>query len=163
MWQRGLVAVPIQSCLLWLLFVSSGTSLAAEQEQPGLSPLPEPLTLDYALSQVNITHPDLQVGEAAIKAARAEQQLVESDTGIKSRIIGRLRWVEPPSFNPDRTHDDHRVGILVDKKLYDFGRTSSRLQAVQQNIESQQILYEDTRQQRRIEIMQRYFDVVLAR
>ena len=162
MWQRGLVAVPIQSCLLWLLFVSSGTSLAAEQEQPGLSPLPEPLTLDYALSQVNITHPDLQVTEAAIKAAQAEQQLVESDTGIKSRIIGRLRWVEPPSFNPDRTHDDHRVGILVDKKLYDFGRTSSRLQAVQQNIESQQILYEDTRQQRRIEIMQRYFDVVLA-
>ena len=136
--------------------------MAAEQEQPGLAPLPEPLTLDYALSQVNITHPDLQVGEAAIKAAQAEQQLVESDTGIKSRIIGRLRWVEPPSFNPDRTHDDHRVGILVDKKLYDFGRTSSRLQAVQQNIESQQILYEDTRQQRRIEIMQRYFDVVLA-
>ena len=136
--------------------------MAAEQEQPGLAPLPEPLTLDYALSQVNITHPDLQVTEAAIKAAQAEQQLVESDTGIKSRIIGRLRWVEPPSFNPDRTHDDHRVGILVDKKLYDFGRTSSRLQAVQQNIESQQILYEDTRQQRRIEIMQRYFDVVLA-
>jgi len=160
--QRRLVAVPIQSCLLFLLFVSSGISLAAEQEQPGLSPLPEPLTLDYALSQVNITHPDLQVTEAAIKAAQAEQQLVESDTGIKSRIIGRLRWVEPPSFNPDRTHDDHRVGILVDKKLYDFGRTSSRLQAVQQNIESQQILYEDTRQQRRIEIMQRYFDVVLA-
>ena len=162
MWQRGLVAVPIQTCLLFLLFVSSGISLASEQEQPGLSPLPEPLTLDYALSQVNITHPDLQVTEAAIKAAQAEQQLVESDTGIKSRIIGRLRWVEPPSFNPDRTHDDHRVGILVDKKLYDFGRTSSRLQAVQQNIESQQILYEDTRQQRRIEIMQRYFDVVLA-
>ena len=160
--QRGLVAVPIQSCLLFLLFVSSGISLASEQQQPRLSPLPEPLTLDYALSQVNITHPDLQVGEAAVKAARAEQQLVESDTGIRSRIIGRLRWVEPPSFNPDRTHDDHRLGILVDKKLYDFGRTSSRLQAVQQNIESQQILYEDTRQQRRIEIMQRYFDVLLA-
>ena len=160
--QRGLVAVPIQSCLLFLLFVSSGISLASEQQQSGLSPLPEPLTLDYALSQVNITHPDLQVGEAAVKAARAEQQLVESDTGIRSRIIGRLRWVEPPSFNPDRTHDDHRLGILVDKKLYDFGRTSSRIQAVQQNIESQQILYEDTRQQRRIEIMQRYFDVLLA-
>jgi outer membrane protein TolC len=160
--QRGLVAVPIQSCLLFLLFVSSGISLASEQQQPGLSPLPEPLTLDYALSQVNITHPDLQVGEAAVKAARAEQQLVESDTGIRSRIIGRLRWVQPPSYNPDQTHDDHRLGLVVDKKLYDFGRTSSRREAVQQNIESQQILYEDTRQQRRIEIMQRYLDVVLA-
>jgi len=132
------------------------------QEQPALAPLPEPLTLDYALSQIDIKHPDLQVGEAAIKAARAEQQLVESDTGIKSRIVGRLRWVQPPSYNPDQTHDDHRLGLVVDKTLYDFGRTKSRLEAVQQNIESQQILYEDTRQQRRIEIMQRYFDVVLA-
>jgi outer membrane protein TolC len=160
--QRGLVAVPIKYFLLCLFVGSSGSSLTLALEQPELAPLPEPLTLDFALSQVDITHPDLQVGEAAINAARAEQQLVESDTGIKSRIIGRLRWVEPPSFNPDRTHDDHRLGILVDKKLYDFGRTSSRLQAVQQNIESQQILFEDTRQQRRIEIMQRYFDVVLA-
>jgi len=136
--------------------------LALAQEQPGLAPLPEPLTLDYALSQVDIAHPDLQVGEAAIKATRAEQQLIESDTGIKSRIVGRLRWVQPPSYNPDQTHDDHRLGIVVDKTLYDFGRTKSRLEATQQNIESQQILYEDLRQQRRIEIMQRYFDVVLA-
>ena len=160
--QRGLVAVPIQYFLLCLLLVSSGISLASAQKESELSPLPEPLTLNYALSQVDIKHPDLQIDEAAIKAARAEQQQVESDTGIKSRIIGRLRWVEPPSFNPDRTHDDHRLGILVDKKLYDFGRTKSRIQAAQQNIESQQILYEDTRKQRRIEIMQRYFDVVLA-
>lgn len=160
--QRGLVAVPIQYFLLCLLVSGSGTSLTLAQEQPELAPLPEPLTLDFALSQVDITHPDLQVGEAAIKAAQAEQQLVESDTGIKSRIVGRLRWVQPPSYNPDQTHDDHRLGLVIDKTLYDFGRTKSRLEAVQQNIESQQILYEDTRQQRRIEIMQRYFDVVLA-
>jgi len=159
--QRGLVAVSIQIFILCLL-LSSSVSLSLAQEEPRLSPLPEPLTLAYALSQVDITHPDLRINEAAIKAARAEQQQVESDTGIESRIIGRLRWVEPPSFNPDRSHDDHRLGILVNKKLYDFGRTKSRLQAAQQNIESQQILYEDSRQQRRIEIMQHYFDVVLA-
>ena len=160
--QRGLVAVSIQFFILCLLLISSSVSLSLAQEEPKLSPLPEPLTLEYALSQLDITHPDLRINEAAIKAARAEQQQVESDRGIKSRIIGRLRWVEPPSFNPDRSHDDHRLGILVDKKLYDFGRTTSHLQAAQQNIESQQILYEDTRQQRRIEIMQHYFDVVLA-
>ena len=160
--QLGLVAVPFRYFLLYLLVTGSGCSLALAQEQPGLAPLPEPLTLDYALSQVDIAHPDLQVGEAAIKVTRAEQQLIESDTGIKSRIVGRLRWVQPPSYNPDQTHDDHRLGIVVDKMLYDFGRTKSRLEAMQQNIESQQILYEDIRQQRRIEIMQRYFDVVLA-
>jgi len=132
------------------------------QEQTALAPLPEPLTLEYALSQIDINHPELQLNEAAINAARAEQQQVESDTGVRSLVLGRLRWVEPPSFNPDRTHDDHRLAILVGKKLYDFGRSASRIQAAQQNIESQQLLYQDTRMQRRIDIMQRYFDVVLA-
>ena len=160
--QLGLVAVSSQLFIFCLLLISSGVSLSSTQQETELSPLPEPLTLEYALSQVDIIHPDLQANEAAIKVARAEQQQLQSDTGIKSRLIGRLRWVEPPSFNPDRSHDDHRIGIEVDKKLYDFGRTKSNLHAVQQNLESQKILYEDTRQQRRIEIMKRYFDVVLA-
>lgn len=162
MMQLGLVAVSIRLFILCLLLISSSASLSSTQGETELSPLPEPLTLEYALSQVDIMHPDLQINEAAIKVARAKQQMLESDTGIKSRVIGRLRWVEPPSFNPDRSHDDHRLGLVVDKKLYDFGRTKSNLHAVQQNLESQKILYEDTRQQRRIEIMQRYFDVVLA-
>lgn len=160
--QRRLVAVSIKLCVLCVLLVSSRTSLSSTQEEAELSPLPEPLTLEYALSQVDIIHPDLQVNEAAIKAARAEQQQLESDTGINTRLIGRLRWVEPPSFNPDRSRDDHRIGIEVDKTLYDFGRSDSSLQAVQQKLVSQKLLYEESRQQRRIEIMQRYFDVVLA-
>jgi outer membrane protein TolC len=160
--QRGLASVSVNSFLLYLLLGGSGVSLAASQEESRLSPLPEPLTLEFALSQVDIPHPDLEITEAAVKEARAEQQQIDSETGIRSRIIGRLRWVQPPSYNPDQTHDDHRLGIVFDKKLYDFGRTKSRLEATQQNIESQQIIYEDTRQHRRVQIMQRYFDVVLA-
>ena len=160
--QRGLVAVSFHHLFFCLLFCGTGISFSQAQQESALSPLPEPLTLDFALSQIDIAHPDLQVTEATIKAARADQQLIESDTGIKSRIVGRLRWVQPPSYNPDQTHDDHRLGIVFDKKLYDFGRTKSRLEAVQQNVETQQILYDDMRRQRRIEIMQRYFEVVLA-
>ena len=160
--QCGLVAVPFQFNLYWLLLICSSVSVSLAQEQTSLPPLPEPLTLEYALSQIDINHPELKLNQAAINAAQAEQQQVESDTGVRSSILGRLRWVEPPSFNPDRSHDDHRLAILVDKKLYDFGRSASRLQAAQQNIESQNLIYQDFRQQRRIEIMQYYFDVVLA-
>jgi len=160
--QRRLVAVLIQFNLYGLLWMSGSISLSLAQQQAPQPPLPEPLTFEYAMSQVDINHPELQLNQAAINVARAQQQQVESDTGVRSRVLGRLRWVEPPSFNPDRSHDDHRLAILVDKKLYDFGRSASRMQAAQQNIESQQLLYQDARQQRRIEIMQHYFDVVLA-
>ena len=160
--QRRLVAVPFQFNLYWLLLLCSSTSVSLAQEKTSLAPLPEPLTLEFALSQVDINHPELRLNEAAINAALAKQQQAESDTGMRSWVLGRLRWVEPPSFNPDRSHDDHRLAILVDKKLYDFGRSASRIQAAQQNLESQNLIYQDFRQQRRIEIMQRYFDVVLA-
>jgi outer membrane protein TolC len=160
--QRGSAAVPVNFFLLCLLLGGSGVALAASQEESRLSPLPDPLTLDFALGQVDIPHPDLQITEAAIKEARAEQLQVESDTGLRSRIIARLRQIGPASYNPDQSHDDNRLGIVFNKKLYDFGRTKSRLDATQKHIESQKIIYEDTRQQRRIEIMQRYFDVVLA-
>ena len=56
--QRRLVAVSIKICILCVLLVSSRTSLSSTQEEAGLSPLPEPLTLEYALSQVDIIHPD---------------------------------------------------------------------------------------------------------
>lgn len=160
--QRRLVAVPFQFNLYWLLLLCSSISVSLAQEKTSLPPLPEPLTLEFALSQVDINHPELRLNEAAINAALAKQQQVESETGMRSWVLGRLRWVEPPSFNPDRSHDDHRLAILVDKKLYDFGRSASRIQAAQQNLESQNLIYEDFRQQRRIEIMQHYFDVVLA-
>lgn len=160
--QRGLVAVSIQLLTFCLLLTGSRVASSSNQQESGLSPLPEPLTLEFALSQVDIIHPDLQIKAAAIEVARAEQQQLESDTGINTMIVGRLRWVQPPSWSPDQSHDDNRLGLVVEKKLYDFGRTESSLQAVQQNVESQKIMYEESRQQRRLEIMQRYFDVVLA-
>ena len=148
--------------VLFGCLILNTASIEAQQQVPGTQPLPEPLTLEYALSMQTATHPELQRIDAAVRAARAEQQLAESKTGITSWVEARIRYVQPPGFVPDRSHDDHRLGLFVNKTLYDFGRSDAALSAARKSIASQQLLYQDELQQRRIEIMRRYFDVVLA-
>jgi len=149
--------VVLLGCLLL-----NATASHAQQQDADRQALPEPLTLQYALSMQTAVHPDLQRINAAVRSARAEQQLAESKTGITSWVEARVRYVDPPSFAFDKTHDDHRIGIFVDKTLYDFGRSDAAISAARKSIESQQSLYQDELQQRRINIMRRYFDVVLA-
>lgn len=126
------------------------------------STLPEPLTLEYALSQVNLTHPSLRQVEASIKSAEADRELADARTGFKSRVIARLRYFEPSSVLEDQSHDDHRLGIVVDKTLYDFGRTGSLVDDANSRIESERLRYQETLHLRRIKIMRVYFDVLLA-
>lgn len=135
---------------------------AAPEQEDDIGPLPEPLTLEYALSQADIDTPKIQLSQAEVDAAIARLQEADSSNNVRSWVEARLRYIEPPSFSPDRSHHDNRLGVFVTKKLYDFGRHGSKLDAARKSVEGQRLLYQDARRLRRIEIMQNYFDVVLA-
>ena len=148
------------SIISTLLYVSVSTSNAAEINQSRI--LPEPLTLDYALAQVHQAHPLLRQGEAGIRAAEADKGLANARNGFNSRVIARLRYFEPASIVVDQSHDDHRLGIIVDKTLYDFGRTGSLVNDANNRIKSERLKLKEILHQRRIKIMRAYFDVLLA-
>jgi len=148
------------SIVFSLLCVSVSPSSAADAQHPRA--LPEPLTLDYALAQVHQAHPSLSQGEAGIKAAEADKGLANARTGFNSRIVARLRYFEPASIVVDQSHDDHRLGLIVDKTLYDFGRSGSLVADADYRIASEQLKLKDIVHQRRIKIMRAYFDVLLA-
>lgn len=140
------------------LAVAGSHGLAAEAG----AGLPEPLTLDYALSRVDIPHPALQQPAAELAAARARERELDAERGWHSYLEGRLRYIDPPDFVPDQSHDDHRLGLFVDKTLYDFGRTAAGLDAARQAVSGREIGYQQARRQRRLDIMQDFFAVVLA-
>jgi outer membrane protein TolC len=142
---------------LVLLSPVAGQSRAVSPE-----PLPEPLTLEYALSLVDAPHPELQQRQAELDTARAVEQEVDAGTGWNTYLEGRLRYIEPPATVIDQSRDDHRLGLFVDKTLYDFGRSDAEMEAARQSTRRAEILYQQRRRQRRLDIMQRYFDVVLA-
>lgn len=124
--------------------------------------LPDPLTLEQALALAEEADPTLQQAQADVDLARAGVLEAEARDGVNVWIEGRARWVEPADNTADKSRDDHKVSLLARKNLYDFGRSSAQQAAAQAELAGREQFYLDSAQQRRMEIMRRYFDVLRA-
>lgn len=144
--------------LLFAGWLAVGSALAGE----AVLPLPEPLTLEYALSLAEEPHPRLAMAGASVDASRAAVSAATSSDDVTVIAEGRLRWVEPSNIAPTDNRDDHKLSLYVRKNLHDFGRTSASLSAAQAGLAGAESFYQDALAARRIEIMERFFDVILA-
>ena len=143
-----------------LLGIFAAQVVAAAQSDK--TKLPDTLTLEYALSLADEGHPQLMLREAEVRQAQAEQAIVDSSTDTEVNIEGRLRYVEPPDTYSYLSHNDSNIGLTISKPLYDFGLQEARSKAAQAEVSASQYTFLDARAQRRLQIMQRFFDVILA-
>lgn len=144
------------ACMLLVPLLFAGRLHAAE-------PLPEPLTLEYALSLADTSHPALLAQRAVETSARAERMGVESDNALSVSIEGTARWIRPPSIaEDDDITEDHKLSLFVRKPLYDFGYSDARRDAAEQAELGSEEWYRATILERRISIMRAFFDVLLA-
>lgn len=128
-----------------------------------VQPLPEPLSLEYALSLADAMHPTLLAQQATSELTRAQRLQAEADNALSVSIEGRARWVEPSSLAEEEgVTDDHKLSLFVRKPLYDFGLNSSRREAAEQNEQGAEQRYQAALRERKVAIMQAYFDVLLA-
>lgn len=125
-------------------------------------PLPDPLTLEQALALAEEADPGLQQAQAEMDLARAGVLEAEARDGINVWIEGRARWIEPADNTADESRDDHKASVFARKSLYDFGRSGAQRAAAQAELAGSEQFYLDSAQQRRMEIMRRYFDVLRA-
>jgi outer membrane protein TolC len=141
--------------LLALLFA---VPLAANE----ISPLPDPLSLQQALSLIDESHPELM--QAGLDKQYSEVDLLDATARNNFRVDldGRLRWTEPSSSNPTRDDDDHRLSLIVSKPLYDGGLTTARQEAARLAGLSADIDYEYLKKQYSIKVMQDFFNIILA-
>jgi len=157
-WERG----NLSKYLRVVYFLLAAYSLLLVSPVFAKGPLIEPLTLDYALLSADGNHPDLQIARADISASQAQVDLVESNYGVESYIQGRLRWIDPVAIDPDQSTQDHKIGLIVSKNLYDFGRTNAAESAAVLSLRSSEDLYVDKLNQHQLQIMTAYFNVLLA-
>jgi outer membrane protein TolC len=127
-----------------------------------IQPLPTPLTLEYALSLADNGHPERLSAEAALAQAEAHKQQVEASDDLRLGLSAQLRAIEPSEIARYQSHNDSLARLTVSKQLYDFGRTAHAQDAADAGLASQQWQLVATRQERRLEIMSRFFDVLLA-
>ena len=124
--------------------------------------LPEPLTLEVALDLIDQHHPDLRFINADLQTSRSNLQQTLSNNDLNVSLKATAGWIEPSVVSAYQTNEDHRVGLFVNKTLYDFGRSSSQVGAATQQVLSQNLQYLNARQRQHLNVMQRYFNVVLA-
>jgi outer membrane protein TolC len=123
--------------------------------------LADTLTLKAALAAADSAHPDLLMAEADRDSAAADRDIAGSQQDTRINLEGILRSGRPTIGMPDFT-SDNSVRLTARKTLYDFGRSSSAEQAAEFELKARETDLTTTLDQRRLEIMARYFDVLLA-
>ncbi|MES9935025.1 MAG: TolC family protein [Sedimenticola sp.] len=144
----------------WALFLA--LALLNTMLHAGEESLPEPLTLAYALSLADEAHPELEQYRARLEGARAHDDELAAADDLKFGLEAQLRVMEPSYKATNNSSNDSRLKLKLQKRLYDFGRTDAARQAAGFAIQGNHWDYIDARQQRRLEIMDNYFKVLLA-
>lgn len=154
----NLFSIFVTTTLLMLPLTSAYTAERTLSEKE----LPEPLTLDLALSLIDQQHPNLRNIDADLKNAESDLQQTLSNNDLSIKLQADARWIEPSALAPDQSNEDHQLGIYVNKTLYDFGRSSALSNAATQQVQNQNLQYINAQQHQYLTVMKRYFDVVLA-
>lgn len=145
----------IALCALAAAVLAAPSAQAAE-------PLPQPLTLDYALTLASEPHPSLELSRSRLALAEARRLQVEADDNLQADLSLNARYIDDSSLLNQVQNDDSSAVLLVRKRLYDFGRSARGLEAAEAEVRSRELLLQDTLIQRRLEIMQAFFNVILA-
>jgi len=135
------------ACSVVLTWALSGVAVA------------ETLTLDQALATVAAAHPDRRMAESDLELSRADRAQAASRQDFSLFLDGSLRRGQRPEgdWKPDN------IGRIVARKpLLDFGRTEQAVAAADQDIAARQADLLNVESLRRIDIMARFFDVLLA-
>ncbi len=145
--------------LLWGM-VSFSIAHAGEDRQ--VKPIPDPLTLNDALGFSYEPHALLANADLSIQKEKTLRREVEIETDLDIYLEGRLGYVQPSSLAANQGNSDHRAGFVFSKTLYDFGREDSALRSADFRIKAEELSRRRVTLERRLDIMQKFFDVVLA-
>ena len=121
----------------------------------------KPLTLEMALAAVESAHPDLLASQAERDTALADQGIAESRLDASINLEGILRSGKPTNGNHDFT-SDNSIRLTARKTIFDFGRTGAAELAAKSEVSAREADLISLRDQRSMEIMGRYFDVLIA-
>lgn len=119
----------------------------------------ERLTLEEALASVASPHPDRRMALSDLALAQADREQAASRQDFTLFLDGSVRT----GRRPDGDWQPDNIGRVVARKpLLDFGRSSQAIEAADQQVAARAAQLISTESLRRVDVMARYFDVLLA-
>jgi outer membrane protein TolC len=119
------------------------------------------LTLGQALATVDAHHPDVAVIEADVASAQADVMAADARRDLTVTLEGVLRQGRASAGNGE-WRADNSGRIVARKNIYDFARTQTAVDAAQSELDARELSLVSSRDQQRLNIMARYFDVLNA-
>ena len=147
---------------LLLLFTLLMASPVLQADSSRTVPLPRPVALVDALSLANDSHPDLRIAWANVSRAGIRLREVESSYGVNTLLELQPRVASSASVSGVDFEDDSRFGLVIRKRLSDFGRSDSRHVAASASVRSEEAAYQVRRNLHVLEVMDKFFAVILA-
>lgn len=121
--------------------------------------LPEPLTLEYLLSDTYlIQSPQILLQNARLKQAKSLILTNQISTDWQANIEGRLGWRE----FAQESQNHNLLALHLGKVLYDSEKTDLLVLSAQQRLDAEETLSEAVDNKQRLAIMQAFFNVLLA-
>ncbi|MDJ0807650.1 MAG: TolC family protein [Gammaproteobacteria bacterium] len=151
MWPRCLLPGLLSAVLPWAVFAG-----------PDPEPLPSPLSLQQALRLAEDAHPDQELAAAGLDLAMAERAGAEADDDLELAFTGVVSAVDPSANAADQSANDSWAKLALRKRLYDFGRTRYTIAAAEARQERRDWHLLDVRQQLQLDVMARFYAVLLA-
>jgi outer membrane protein TolC len=148
----------ITVAIILLSVVSRG--LIAE---PAPITLPDPLTLDYAISLAeDKNHPDIFTAQSVSEQALSEVNLADSNLGLQIDLELEAAVIEPSPLAINQNSDDHSAILRITKPLYDFGQTVNKREAAEMEYTAAKNILKLVYDRRRIDIARSFFEVILS-
>lgn len=122
--------------------------------------LPVPLTLDKALMLADANHPQLVLADADLAYAISQRAEIGSNNDIDANLVITPLIAKPTTG--DKFLGDSYLRLSLTKTLYDFGYSDNLEVSADQSILSRELLASVARNNRYLDIMHLYFDVILA-
>lgn len=154
------VKYTVNLVLMLLLVIGRFAAAESKTEAPVREPLPDPLTLEQALAAADSHHPDLLIASAGLENAQANLMLTESETGFNSYLDLTAKTMKLTTTG--KQVDDSYARLVLNKPLFDFGRSNSLEASQAAMVHRSELLLTDTRLKNQLEIMQRFYNVILA-
>ena len=123
------------------------------------------LILDEVLAYADQPHPDLDLAQAQLELASAEQALAESQNDLRLTFIGTLRSGRNPILQAQTGDDfsgDSYARLNLRKTLWDAGRLEGGVEAARLEQVGREHQLRCARSLRRMALLSRYFDVLTA-
>lgn len=119
------------------------------------------LTLEQVLAYADQPHPDYDLARARHDGAVAEARLADSLNDFRVTLDASLRGGRNALYD-DQFRPDHFARLNARRTLLDSGRQQAAGQAAAHERDAQAAHLLDARAQRRLTLMTRYFDLLLA-